>query len=93
MGHNRGGAILSRRCTEAAGGVVRLLVSATVITAVLAAVGFHHIYFDRTDLRVLQGLEKRTMSMVRLFSRREDRRSRNSSYAAIFSKTSRVFKI
>jgi penicillin-binding protein 1A len=31
-------------------GIVYLLVSTTVITAVLAAVGFHHIYFDRTNL-------------------------------------------
>jgi penicillin-binding protein 1A len=31
-------------------GIVYLLVSTTVITAVPAAVGFHHIYFDRTNL-------------------------------------------
>jgi penicillin-binding protein 1A len=31
-------------------GIVTLLVCLIVITAALAAVGFHHIYFDRTDL-------------------------------------------
>jgi len=31
-------------------GIVYLLVSTTVITAGLVAAGFHHIYFDRTDL-------------------------------------------
>ena len=31
-------------------GIVTLLVCTTVITAALVAVGFHHIYFDRTNL-------------------------------------------
>ena len=31
-------------------GIVYLLVCTTVITAALVAVGFHHIYFDRTNL-------------------------------------------
>lgn len=31
-------------------GVLHLLIGTSVITAVLAAVGFYHIYFDRTDL-------------------------------------------
>ena len=31
-------------------GVVYLLICTTVITATLVAVGFHHVYFDRTNL-------------------------------------------
>jgi len=31
-------------------GVVRLLICTTVITATLVAVGFYHVYFDRTNL-------------------------------------------
>ena len=31
-------------------GILYLLVCTTVITAALVAVGFHHIYFDRTNL-------------------------------------------
>ena len=31
-------------------GIITLLVCTTVITAALVAVGFHHIYFDRTNL-------------------------------------------
>ena len=31
-------------------GIVYLFICTTVITAALVAVGFHHIYFDRTNL-------------------------------------------
>ena len=31
-------------------GAVRLLICTTVITATLVAVGFYHVYFDRTNL-------------------------------------------
>ncbi len=31
-------------------GVLYLVIATTVITAALVAVGFHHVYFDRTNL-------------------------------------------